>query len=86
MTALAVFFSRGSGGGRLELDVTIGQRGAARAGGNCVVKNELVQQQGAAAELVDDHLIDLVGHADLGFCESNRHLLNHPFLFVVFCM
>ena len=57
----------GSGGG-LELNVTVGQGGAAGAGGDGVVKHHLIQQQRAAAEHLHDLLIYLVGHADLCFC------------------
>ena len=54
-------------GGRLELDVAVSQRGTASAGGNRVIKNEPVQQQRTAAELVNDHLVYAVSHANLIF-------------------
>ena len=70
---LAVDCTNSGGGGGLELDVAVGQGRPAGTGRNGVVEHQPVQQKRAPAELIDDHLVDLIGHTDLGFSESNRH-------------
>ena len=62
-----------SGGGCLQLDIAIGQSRTASAGGDGVIKHQSVQQQGTAAELVNDHLVNMVRHTDLSFSKSNSH-------------
>ena len=57
----------------LELGVAIGQRRTAGARRYRVVKGQRLQQHGAAAELVNNLLVHMVGHADLCLCESDRH-------------
>nr|DAF74055.1 MAG TPA: hypothetical protein [Caudoviricetes sp.] len=71
---LAVDRTDSSSGGGLKLDVTICQGRTSSAGGDGVIKHQSVQQKGAAAELVNDHLVDLISHADLGFSKSNSHV------------
>nr|DAI10844.1 MAG TPA: hypothetical protein [Caudoviricetes sp.] len=80
----AVDGTHGGGAGGLELDIAVGQGAAARAGGNGVVKGQTIQQQRGAPESVDNGLVYVVSHADLGFRKSNRHNSHSPLLFVVF--
>nr|DAM43139.1 MAG TPA: hypothetical protein [Caudoviricetes sp.] len=61
------------GGGCFELDVAICQSRAAGSGRNGVIKHQFIQQQRAAAELVNNHLVNTVRHADLRFSKSNSH-------------
>ena len=60
--------------GGLQLDITICQSGTTSTGGNGVVKRHSVQQQRAALEHINDHLVNLIGHSHLCFCKSNRHV------------
>nr|DAS64228.1 MAG TPA: hypothetical protein [Caudoviricetes sp.] len=80
----AVDGTHGGGAGGLELDIAVGQGAAARARGNGVVKGQAVQQQRGTPESVDNGLVYVVSHADLGFRKSNRHNSHSPLLFVVF--
>lgn len=70
---LAVDLTCGRCGRREKLYIAVGHGGAARAGGDRVVKGELVKQGRFAAELVDDKLIHLVRHCGFRLCKCKWH-------------
>nr|DAG01792.1 MAG TPA: hypothetical protein [Siphoviridae sp. ctjsp22] len=81
---LTVDRTNSGGGGGVQLNVAVGQGGTTSARRDGVIKHQSVQQQRTAAKFVDDHLVDLVGHADLSFSKSNSHVSLSPLLVVFF--